>query len=245
MARLCQVIAIEKGAKSENTSVVSDLYKKIQKPDLFNGFSKNYRKANEEGEDLPPENKKIVTTVPEVLEQLRTSNEDYWAIAARKEYSNCNAKANIIVDGQVLAEGVPVTYLLFLEKQLTDLRTFIGKLPVLDNNEDWREDVNSGLYKTDAISTHRTKKSQKPIVLYPATEQHPAQTEMITEDILAGYWDMVKMSGAMPIPARNKMSDRVNKLLRAVKEAREAANGLDETITGSVEKSLLGFVFGE
>jgi len=32
---------------------------------------------------------------------------------------------------------VPATYLLFLEKQLTDLHTLVSKLPVLDASETW------------------------------------------------------------------------------------------------------------
>lgn len=244
MAKLNQCIAIEKGAKSENAATLSEVYKLIQKGELFNGFSKVYSKKDEEGEDLPSEQKKVQSTVPGVLSRVHSSNEDYWAIAARKEYSNCTAKASIVVDGTVVAEDVPVTYLLFLEKQLTDLRTFVGKLPVLDSNEDWHEDTNSGLYKTNPVSTHRTKKVQRPIVKYDATTEHPAQTELITEDILAGYWSTTKISGALPLPERVKLSERVNKLLRAVKEARESANNIAEVDTGSVEKSLLNFVFG-
>lgn len=242
--KLNQVIAIEKGAKAENTSVLSEVYKLVQKGELFNGFAKHYTRRDEEGEELPPESKKVHSTVPGVLTRVRQSNADYWAIAARKEYSNTTAKADIVVDGTTIASEVPVTYLLFLEKQLTDLRTFLGKLPVLDPNDDWHEDTNSGLHKTEAVKTHRTKKVQRAIVKYDATENHPAQTEMITDDVLAGYWNTTKMSGALPLPERVRLSDKVNALLRAVKEAREAANSLAEVETNGVEKQLLNFVFG-
>lgn len=35
--------------------------------------------------------------------------------------------ADVVVDGVVLATAVPVTHLLFLDKQLSDMRTFIAK----------------------------------------------------------------------------------------------------------------------
>ena len=37
------------------------------------------------------------------------------------------AKADLVVDGVTLAKDLPVTYLLFLEKQLTELKAFVSK----------------------------------------------------------------------------------------------------------------------
>ncbi len=39
MAKLNQIIAIEKGIKSKAYAHVTELHKACQKPDLFNGFS--------------------------------------------------------------------------------------------------------------------------------------------------------------------------------------------------------------
>ena len=53
MAKLNQIIAIEKGIKSKSHSEISELYKLVQKPALFNGFSKSYQANDEEnGEKL-------------------------------------------------------------------------------------------------------------------------------------------------------------------------------------------------
>ena len=41
------------------------------------------------------------------------------------------------------SRDVPVTYLLFLEKQLVDLHTFVKKLPVLDASETWVFDASA------------------------------------------------------------------------------------------------------
>jgi hypothetical protein len=43
------------------------------------------------------------------------------------------AKADIKVGDAVIARDVPVTYLIWLEKQLVEMATVVGKLPVLDN----------------------------------------------------------------------------------------------------------------
>lgn len=241
--KLNQIIAIEKGVKAQAYSLLSEFNKLVQKPDLFNGFIKTYQKSNEESEDLPPDQKKVQQTVAVLLTTLQDALIDFWMVTARKEWANAHATADIIVDGAALAQRVPVTYLLFLEKQLTDLRTFIANLPALDTTEDWHSDVNSDLVKTLPVQTHRTKKIQRPLVLYPATVEHPAQTQLVTEDILAGYWSTTRHSGAISAPDKAVLSFRIERLLRAVKEAREAANIIEEPPVASVAEQILGYLF--
>lgn len=242
MAKVNQIVAIENGAKSQNHSRMSEIYKTVQKPELFYGFVKSYRKKDEEGEDLPGENKHVVRRMDEVMAEAIDGLSDYWQITARKEWSNCEATANVEVDGQVFIADAPVTFLLFLEKQLVDIRSLVNAFPTLEVSEDWSQDVNSGLYKTPMTETHRTKKIQRPIVLYDATEEHPAQTQMITEDVIAGFWQTTRHSGALPNPQKKAMLERVEKLIRAVKSAREAANSTEETSSPPVA-GVLSFIF--
>ncbi len=159
-------------------------------------------------------------------------------VTASKDYANCHARADVVVEGQTLVKDAPVPFLLFLEKHLTDLHTFVDKLPNLDSADDWVSDPNSGLYKTAPIATHRTKKVQKPIVLYDATDKHPAQTQLITEDVLVGYWDTVKQSGALPLPRKRELLERLESLSQAVKFAREQANDAEAT-----EQKIGGAIF--
>jgi len=228
VARLNQIIAIEKGIKSGTYAKITEIHNRT-KPEMYNGFEKRYEKIDEASEDLPPDRKHIEITAQDVLTQVRKLTSELMQVTARKDWTNCVAKANIVVDGQAVLHDVPVTYLLFLEKQLTDLQTLITKMPVLDPAERWESDPASGLFRSaEPTRTHRTKKVQEAIVKYPATVEHPAQTELITKDVLAGHWVTTKFSGAMQKPRKEAIVERVNKLLQAVKQAREAANGADE-----------------
>ena len=242
MAKLNQIIAIEKGIKSRAYSEVGELDKVAQKADLFNGFQKTYQPIADDGEPLPPEGKRVQHTVPDVLRAVARLSTEWFDVTARKDWANCAAVADVAVDGVIIFPAVPVTFLLFLEKQLTDLRTLVGRLPVLDLGENWAMDVNSGFYKTEPIKTHRTQKVQEPIVLYDATPEHPAQTQIITRDVLAGYWSQVRHSGAMPKPDKDALAERVEKLLQAVKQAREAANGMDEVAAPSIGEAVFGYL---
>lgn len=225
MTKLNQVIAIEKGVKSRVYAEITALHKAVQKPELLNGFSKTYRKKDDDGEDLPPENKRVQYLAEDVFRRVATLTTDMMDVTAKKDWTNCKATATVMVDGKPFIPDVPVSYLLFLEKQLSDLRAIVEETPVLDENENWEFDANSQMFKSQMTSTHRTKKVPKPIVLYNATPEHPAQTHLLQEDVIVGFWESVKNSGALPKPRKIALQARIEQLTRAIKAAREEANG--------------------
>lgn len=240
--KLNQVIAVEKSIKTNVQKAVDTVYKAIQKPGLFDGHIKIYKKKDENGEDLPSETQKVQMSVAHVLNEVQTQLADLFNVIAQKDMANLGAVADVEVDGNVILKGVPATYLLFLEKQLTDLATLIGKLPILDPSQEWSYDASTGLFKSPETQTHRTKKVQKPLVLYPHSDKHPAQTQLITEDELVGFWHRIDFSGAIPLPERAKLFRRVETLRLAIKQAREKAN-LVEAPKQDIGKTVLAWIF--
>lgn len=245
MAKLNQIIAIEKGTKSRVYSADTERDKILQKPALFNGMTRNYKSNDDQGDQLPPEKVKVQHKVKDILDQVERHNTEYFDLTARKDWTNCTAKADVVIDGAVIIPQAPVSFLLFLEKQLTDLKTMIGRLPVTDVAEDWELDENSGLFKTAETKAHRTKKVQKPIVLIAPTVEHPGQAQLVTEDIIEGYWYATKQSGAMRQPDQDTILERIVKLLQAVKQAREAANMQEEVDTPKIGEPVFTYLFGE
>lgn len=243
MKKLSQVLAVEKMVKSRFQSTIDEAYKAIQKPALFNGFQKSYTPKDEADETLPPERMQVQMRVSDTLAEVSARMSEMFDIEATKDWGNCEAAANVVVNGVVLIEEAPATYLLFLEKKLVDLQTFISKLPTLDETEAWTFDDAVDLYKTPPVATLRTKKEQRPIVLYDATEHHPAQTQLITQDVTVGTWSTTKHSGAITKRQRAAMLDRVETLLSAVRQAREAANTV-EVPDVTYGKDLLDYVLG-
>jgi hypothetical protein len=136
----------------------------------------------------------------------------------------------------VLLADVPVTYLLFLEKELADLHAFISRIPVLNPAETWHFDENVGVYVTDVVKTVRSQKIPKVLVRYEATEKHPAQTEVYYIDEPVGDWSKVAFSGALPAQRQKVLLGRVLALADAVKIAREKANQaeVEDRRTGKV-----------
>jgi hypothetical protein len=243
MARLNQIIAVEKGIKTRSHQDLTEAHHLLQKPALLAGISRTYRAKDEEGEQLPPESTKVQAKADEIIRRTTEVLAELLDVTATKDWTNCKARADVVVDGKVLLAQVPVTYLLFLEKQLTDLHTFVKKLPVLDPSETWTFDPSADAYATEAVQTARTKKIPRNHVKAEATEKHPAQVEVYYEDVTVGFWRTVKFSGALPARRVNELLERVERVQQAVKFAREEANNA-EAETQKVGQKLFGYLFG-
>lgn len=238
LAKLNQIIAVEKGVKSTVSREVTDSYHQLQKATLLTGISRTYTPRDDEGDKLPAEYTKVQVNAMDVVRQSAARLTELFDITATKDCTNQVAVADVVVDGKTLVSKVPVTYLLFLEKQLTDLHTLIKKLPLLDGSEDWHMDEAQGCYATEPVQTTRTKKIPRNHVKAEATEKHPAQVEVFYEDVIVGNWRTVKLSGAVPAPTVAVLLGRVEKLQAAVKFAREEANE-----TTAVEKKVGDAIF--
>ncbi|GGA55905.1 hypothetical protein [Okeania sp. KiyG1] len=121
MARLNQIIAIEKGIKSRSVQELAEAQKALQKPALLSGISRTYRPKDEEGEQLPPESKRVEVKAEEIIRKTSEVLTKLFDVTATKDWTNCTARADVVVDGQTLLTQAPVSYLLFLEKQFADL----------------------------------------------------------------------------------------------------------------------------
>lgn len=229
MTTLSQILAVEKGVKNLTHRDVTALYQQLGTPQLLNGFEKNYHPEDEEGVTLPRESTEVRVKSEEGLADVAKHLTRLFDVTLTKDSANQDATADVVVDGDTLLPDVPVTYLLFLEKNLVDMQTIIRSLPTLDPGESWELDAEQGLYATAPRSSARTEKLQEVLVKYPHTDKHPAQTEMITKDVKVGEWETVRYSGALSVPRRTQLVERVTKLLEAVKYAREHANSAEIT----------------
>ena len=242
MAKLNQIIAVEKGVKSRSFQELTEAHHTLQKPALLTGIARTYRPKDDEGEALPPESTKVQIKAEEIIQQTAAILTRLFDVTATKDWANNVARADVVLDGQPLLTQVPVTYLLFLEKQLVDLHTFVKKLPTLDASETWGFDAAADCWATEPVQTVKTKKIPRNHVKAEATEHHPAQVEVYYEDIAVGYWRTVKFSGALPGKRVSELLDRVERLQQAVKFAREEANNT-EVADQKVGEKVFQFLF--
>ncbi|HVI39525.1 MAG TPA: hypothetical protein VM577_02605 [Anaerovoracaceae bacterium] len=243
MPKLNQIIAIEKGTKSQTTRDLTDAHQALQKAALLSGISRTYRPRDEEnGEKLPAENTRVQVRATDMIRKASEVLTKLFDVTATKDVANCNARADVIVDGLTIMKDAPVTYLLFLEKQLVDLHTFVKKLPVLDPSEDWHRDASTDSWATEPAFSVKTKKIPRNHVKAEATDKHPAQVEVYHEDIVVGEYKTIKFSGSVPQKDVNHFLTRVERLQEAVKFARETANGV-EVQDQKVGKAIFDYIF--
>lgn len=240
--KLHQLLALLPTIKNKVNKAKTEIYQFAQKTELFKGLSRSYQPREEEGFVYPPEAKNVQLKAFDLIAKFKEVNKEMIDLCATQDYANCNAKGNIVIDGVTILENVPVTHLLFLEKQIEDIRTFIQSLPILDLDKEWIYSPNRGYYTSTPKETVKTKKVTEFVTAYEATKEHPAQIKEVSKDIIEGMWTAIEFSSALPRDTVQQYLDRVNKLYAAIVVAREEANGIDVT-EKKVADRLFDYIF--
>lgn len=240
--KLNQLIAVLNTVKANAGKAKADVSSLIQKSVLFQGQTRVFQPREEDGFVYPAENQKLTLNAASLLEKFESAVSEYYDLVATQDWANTQAKANVVVDGVTIIADVPVPYLLFLEKQLQEVKAFIQSLPTLPIDKEWQYDPARGCYATPPRETVKTKKITDFVVAYEATPEHPAQIKEVSKDVVEGVWSLVEFSGALPSDRGSELLKRVEKLSSAVIQAREDANALVVS-QKSVASALFGYLF--
>lgn len=227
MAKLNQILAVESGATKAHESATTEIYHLAQKHELFAGRLRTYRPKDEDGDKLPPETQFVVATASKLLPTFAEAETKIYDITATKVWANQRAHADVVVDGVLLLEKVPVEYLLFLEKRLALVNTFLSKLPTLDPTVKWTFDTVNDWYASAPAESTKSVKVLKNHLVHEGNDKHAPQVQTYTADELIGYWSATQLSGAMPASEVAVLKDKVGRLIAAVKMAREEANSIE------------------
>jgi hypothetical protein len=168
----------------------------------------------------------------------------YLDAVLQKEATNQLASANIVIGDATIVEDVPATMLLGLEKKLKDIRLVYEAIPTLKPGISWVLDETQGenIYKREHDDEKfRTKKVRKNHEVSPATDKHPAQMEVYTEDLKVARIITTEWSGMISPAEKSAYLARIDKLSRAVKEARQRANR-HEVVKTSIGRLLFTYV---
>ena len=103
MAKLNQIIAVEKGIKSRSFQELTEAHQALQKPAQLAGISRTYRPKDEEGEVFPPESTKVQIKAEDIVRQTVEVLTKLFDATATKDWTNCRARADVVVDGNVPA----------------------------------------------------------------------------------------------------------------------------------------------
>lgn len=248
MGHLHQVIAVEQDHRKTTNKVLSETLGVFKRPTVFQGFVKIEKPVKEGEVTPPPEHKKCEYTVGQKLHFLMNHFNKYMDTTYQKEIGNQEAKADIVLpDGTVLGKDLPVSFLLTLETRFTELREVLANAPTLSVGVHYErvEDMGKGFWITKYPTvTERTEKITEPLVLYQATDKHPAQVDKIVKDVKVSEIRTEFISGMITSREKADMLERMDDLIIAVKKARHAANTI-KISNAKVAKVFSDYILGD
>jgi len=245
MGKQHELLSVEKNIKNESIRRFKEGINTFQKKsNHFRGHIKRFDSvdpdiAMEVLEEVP-----IVSTVDEKLSFIFQAAIDAVDITIQKEATNQLANADIIVEGEIIAKGIPATTLLGLESSLLEWKKCLHTIPTLDPAVAWKFDDVKGCY-TSTLGTKTVKeKSTEWQVVAPPTKEHKAQVKEVTKAIETGTLSGEALSAMYTVAKKSAIIERLDVLLNSVKQARSRANST-EVVDINIGHNLTKFIFGD
>jgi hypothetical protein len=233
VTKLHQVLPKREQVKPNQAIILNETIKMVSSASGLTR-SKTTFYPNEEGQEPRIEQEDSMTTTVEdrlryTLEQMTSFQNLELQIAD----ANSRAKADLIVDGVVLAKDLPATFLLTLRKTLTNLKGVISRISTLDNGCRWvidtqnNEGFEGNVFRHDALPVNRTRKLQEFRTVVAPTENHPAQVAEVVTDKVIGEIKKITWSGQITSAQKGELINRVIDLIGATSEAIARANEVE------------------
>lgn len=256
-SKLHELLAVEGDLKGVFDSILDETANTFEKKaDLFMGHVRSHEWLVEgEHEEFPDEHKHMAETVMGKLKYQAKSIVRYFDALLQKESTNQLAKADVVIDGETIMTDVPATFLLGMESRLKTVREVYLKIPTLPPKHKWEKDLDKGENVYSMVHPEekfRTEKEFKVQVLYPhyfpkegeKGESLPAQIDKVSETKNVGLYTKHVWSGMITPAEKSEMLDRIDKLMRAVKKARQRANSTEvEKVT--MAKKMFDYIHGQ
>jgi uncharacterized FlaG/YvyC family protein len=245
--KLHELLAVGASQSTQSNKLRQDLANTFEKKrHLFEQKIVTFQ-SNGESEAVTEQQSDLQSTVAKELKWIGPHLAKALDIEFQINEANTRAKADIIMpDGAVLVANVPATALLELQKRITELQSLISTIPTLDPAKGFQPDPDAGvgIYRARPVNKNRTAKVQEPLVLYPATPEHPAQTQLVTRDIAVGIIKEEEWSGLITPAQKAEMLDKVETIGKAIRSARSRANEAEVDRSQVIGGAILSYIFG-
>ncbi len=249
LPRLHELVAVRPNLKTQAAKTVTDLANTFEKKQHhFTAKVKTFTPFGETAEPSKTEEElKLQTTAHKELAWVK--GYIVKSIDAHLHVALGNMKATgdvVLEDGTVLAERVPASTLLELEDYLEELRSFASKIPTLDPAKGFKPDTDAGdgVYVAREVEKTRTLAQKKVYTLAPPTDKHPAQAQLVDEQVPVGTIREKEWSSMLTPAEKGDILDRFEQLVRAVKRARSRANEVEVDTSAKIGEKLIGYAFG-
>lgn len=245
MGKLHETLAVESSLAKTAQKLMEESKRTFSKKNLFLGGIRRLSMFDDSQSHLNTEEaQELTTTVDENLDYLMKPVAEYWDVVVTKDIGNQLATANLTVDGTLIAENLPATFLLGLEQKLSDLRAVYDSIPTLEPGIPWAIDHTNekpGVFTAPMVDSFKSEKTTDFRIVVEPTEHHPAQVRELSKDVNIGKYSGTRYCGMLTPVEKAARLTRIDMLLRAVKKARQRANDVDIP-TQHVAEKLLDFI---
>lgn len=248
MTKLHELLAVEQNLRKQAEATRHDLQNTFEKKRThFSEVVQTFKPNTEGAPEVVEARLEIQTTVKKELAWISEKIGKAIDAAYQIDMANTFAKADVVLeDGTTLLTGLPATALLQLEKRIAEVHELVRLIPTLDPSKGFTPDADrgDGIFKARDIEKARTEKQFRFVVMVPATDKHAAQVKELMEDKPVGKIVQQEWSSLITVAEKGEMIDRVEALLRAVKQARSRANEVQVDVKNQViAEKILGYIF--
>ena len=253
-----QLLAVEQDINSKTNGIIKETLILLNRGAAFDEHHKSYTPFEEGDKDIPEKDEKLmVTTVDERIAYTSKSIVNQINILASKEKTNQIAKANIVIkddEGKVvetIAEDVPVSALLQLEKKMQEYRKIYEAMPTFNTEKHWIKGTNTLGVECYIIKdnekkirtrteTTTTMVDQNPI---KGSDKYPLIPEKVQITKPVGEYETVVKTGKISPKQKADTINRLDKVIKAIKFARTEANSV-EVVEMNFGKTLVDYING-
>lgn len=244
---LHELLAVEGDLEGTHKKIIEETKNTFKKKvEHFFGRHRKLEMFTDDNIDYPEEFKKLDSTVQQKLDYMMGAEVRYFNALLEKEGTNQVATADLVVEGVTIGSDLPATFLLGMETRLKHLRAVYEAIPTLQPGVSWVKDetLGEGVYKIENPETQlKTETVVEPVVLYDATKEHPAQIKEVSKTRNVGKYVTIIWSGMITPAEKSALLGRIDKLIRAFKQARQRAN-TTEVVKRTIGKEIFDFING-
>ena len=247
--RLHELLAVETNLESQMLKCCLELAATFEKKrHLFEEKRVTFTPNTEGAQPVTESQSDIQSNVPKELDWLAPFIVKSLDASYQVAEANTEARADVILeDSEIpLLIGVPATALLELEKRIDQIGTILKSVPTLDPAKGFSADSHrTNVFMAREVIKNRTRKAKKLYVKYEATKEHPAQTELVDEDVPVGTVRELEWSGLITPAEKSELIARCEALQRAIRRARSRANEVEVDTSKRIGNVLLKYVLGK
>lgn len=239
MGKLHELLAVEDSLLTKFKKMLEEGVSTFSsKEHLFNGRTIRqescFQETDAEYKEFPntTQTNPVQETVPGKLQYIAAAATEYFDSVASKDATNCGARADLELNGQVLLTNVPATTLLFIENKFKSIRNLIESIKTLDQAKVWTKATDEdNVFVGPEISKVVKVTIKKPTIVVQQTDKHPAQVTILDEHRIVASTATVERSGLITSATKSNLMRRCDEIISAAKQARQRANNIEITKT--------------